>query len=118
MTGVQTCALPIFGKVDLAKPLSTEISSSVKQLTIQKGDTTSLNVTISTNQNVEILTKATSEFSDITIKTPLSKISDSQTVPISISASESALPGTYKVIISARSSDVTVSEFITVKIIQ
>ena len=106
------------GKVDLAKPLSTEISSSVKQLTIQKGDTTSLNVTISTNQNVEILTKATSEFSDITIKTPLSKISDSQTVPISISASESALPGTYKVIISARSSDVTVSEFITVKIIQ
>jgi virginiamycin B lyase len=106
------------GKVDLSKPLTTEISSSTKQLTIQKGDTASLNVTVSTNQNVEILTKATSEFSDIAIKTPVSKISNSQTIPISISASESALPGIYKVVVSARSADVTVSEFITVTITQ
>jgi len=106
------------GKVDLAEPLSATVSASSKQVTIQRGQTALADVMISTNQNTEILSKATSEFSDIRVKIPISTISESQSVPVSIVTSPSALPGTYKVLVSARTADVTVSEFITVTITQ
>ena len=104
------------GKVDLSKPLSTTLSVSSKQVTIPRGQAASVDVMINTNTNTDILSKATSEFSDITLKTTTSQISESQSVPVSIVTSQSALPGTYKVLVSARTADVTVSEFITVTI--
>ena len=106
------------GKVDLAKPLSTTLVTSSKQVTIPRGQTASIDVMINTDQQTQILSKATSEFSDITVKTPISQISESQSIPISIVTSQSALPGTYKVLISARTADITVSEFVTVTITQ
>jgi virginiamycin B lyase len=105
------------GKVDLAKPLSVDVSASTKQLEIPRGQTATIDVMVSTNQNTEILTKATSEFSDIVVKVP-NFVSGSQSIPVSIVTSQSALPGTYKVLVSARTADITVSEFITVTITQ
>ncbi|MGQ0606519.1 MAG: Vgb family protein [Candidatus Nitrosotenuis sp.] len=106
------------GKVDLAKPLSTTMSVSNKQITIPRGQTASVDMTINTNTSTEILSKATSEFSDIAVKISTTQISESQSIPVSIVTSQSALPGTYKVLLSARTADITVSEFVTVIITQ
>lgn len=106
------------GKVDLSKPLSATLITSNKQVTIPRGQAASVDVMVNTSEDTEILSKATSEFSDITVKIPISKISESQSIPISIVTSQSALPGTYKVLVSARTADITVSEFITVTITQ
>ncbi len=104
------------GKVDLSKPLSTSISVSAKELTIPRGQTAQAELVINTNQNTELLSKVTSEFSDITVQIPTKQISQSQSIPVSIITSESALPGQYKVLLSARSADITVSEFVTIVI--
>jgi virginiamycin B lyase len=52
------------------------------------------------------------------VKIPTKQITDSQSIPVSIVTSQSALPGTYKVLLSARTADLTVSEFVTVIITQ
>lgn len=104
------------GKVDLTKPLSTTLTVSQKQISIPRGQTASMEITVNTNTNTEILSKTTSEFSDITVKTSAKQISESQSIPVSIVASQSALPGTYKILLSARTMDLAVSEFVTVTI--
>lgn len=106
------------GKVDLTKPLSTSVSVSEKQITIPRGQVASVEMNVNTNALTEILSKTTSSFSDIVVNVPTKQISNSQLIPISITVSESALPGTYKVLLSARTTDVTVSQFITVTITQ
>jgi virginiamycin B lyase len=106
------------GKVDLAKPLSTTLAVSQKQISIPRGQSASMEITVGTNTSTEILSKATSEFSDILVNTSTKQISDSQSIPVSIVTSQSALPGTYKVLFSARTADLTVSEFVTVTITQ
>lgn len=105
------------GKVDLAKSLSADVSAATKQVSIPRGQTATVDVMINTSQKAEILSKATSEFSDIAVQTP-SLVSESQSIPVSIVSSPSALPGVYKVLVSARTADITVSEFITVTITQ
>lgn len=104
------------GKVDLNKPITTTLAVSTKQITIPRGQAMPIEITINTNTDTQILSKATSEFSDITVKLPTTKISQSQSIPVSIVTNPSALPGVYKVILSARTADITVSEFITVVI--
>ncbi len=106
------------GQVDLAKPLSTTLMVSQKQISIPRGQTASMEITVSTDTNTEILSKATSEFSDILVTIPTKQITESQSIPVSIVTSPSALPGTYKVLLSARTADLTVSEFVTVIITQ
>lgn len=104
------------GKVDLAKPLPVTVAASSKQLTIPRGQSATIDLAVDTNTATQILAKATSEFSDITVQVPTKQISQSQSIPVSVVASQSALPGTYKVLLSARTTDVTVSEFVTVTI--
>jgi virginiamycin B lyase len=69
---------------------------------------------------VSLLSHTTSEFNDITVDVPTKSISleGQQTIPITLTASQSALPDTYKVLLSARTDDVTVSQFVTVTIPQ
>jgi virginiamycin B lyase len=104
------------GKVDLGKPLTTTLSVSNKQVTIPRGQTMPIEIIVNTNTDTKILSKTTSDFSDIIVKIPNTTISNSQSIPLSIVTSPSALPGVYKVVLSARTADVTVSEFITVTI--
>ncbi|WKT57827.1 hypothetical protein QVH35_11095 [Candidatus Nitrosotenuis chungbukensis] len=64
--------------------------------------------------------KNTSQFSDISVTIPYTQVdltaSNPQTIPVSINVSDFALPGTYKVLLSAKTPDVTVSKFVTVTI--
>lgn len=107
------------GVVDLAKPLQFEPSLLQKQLTIQKGQTSDLTIKFAPQSKIEVklASATTSEFGDIIVKLPDSVLLDDvKEVPVSITASDSALPGTYKVLISARTSDVTISEFVSVTV--
>ena len=68
------------------------------------------------DSETKILSRATSNFSDIAVQIPTKSISSTQTLPVTISASQSALSGTYKVLLTARNADVATSEFVTVTI--
>lgn len=104
------------GKIDLTAPLHVSLDVSNKQVTIPRGQTVIVGLDINTNSETQILSKTSSEFSDITVGIPTGTIYESQQVPVSIVTSPSALPGTYKVALSARTADVTVTEFITIVI--
>lgn len=104
------------GSVDLTKPLPTSLSVSEKNIAIPRGQTAQVSLMVDTNTNASILHKVTSEFSDITVQIPTKEVSGSQSIPVSIVTSPSALPGTYKVLLAARTNDVTVSQFVTVTI--
>lgn len=106
------------GVVDLAKPLPLSVSVSQKDITLTRGETAQVDLVVESSTNASILSKVTSEFSDITIQIPTSTVSESQSIPVSIVTSQSALPGSYKVLLSARADDVTVSQFVTVTITQ
>ena len=104
------------GKVDLSKPLSGMVSVSEKQLTLKKGQSVTVDFHVNTDSETQILSRATSNFSDIAVQIPTKSISSTQTLPVTISASQSALSGTYKVLLTARNADVATSEFVTVTI--
>jgi virginiamycin B lyase len=110
------------GVVDLTRDLPLEFGLAQKEITLTRGQTTQIDLQITpvSRTNVEILTKSTAEFSDLTV-TPRSAdiiIDGPENISVSITASESALSGSYKVLISARIDDVTISQFVTVNITQ
>lgn len=108
------------GVVDLQKKLPFEFDLAQKELTINRGQAATLNLNLSAQSQIDVslFAKTTSEFDDITVTIPTTNLSlgDPQTVPVSITTSESALPGIYKVLLSVRTDDVTVSHFVTVNI--
>lgn len=110
------------GVVDLAKDLPLEFALTQKEVILARGQSAQVDLHIAPTSSIDVslLTKTTAEFDDliVTIHLTNSAPQGPQTIPISITASESALPGTYKVLISARTNDVTVSQFVTVNVIQ
>lgn len=110
------------GVVDLTKELPFEFGLTQTDITIQRGQTAQIDLQLVPNSDttVSVLAKTTAEFDDITVQIPPTKLSltETQVVPISIAISDSALTGTYKVLISAQTDDVTISQFVTVHIIQ
>jgi len=110
------------GVVDLSKKLPLDFKISQKEITLNKGQTAQLQMQLvpSTNTDVTILSRTTAEFGDVTVSVPTSDVSlqGPQTIPVSVSASEFAIPGTYKALLSARTDDVTISQFVTVNVVQ
>ncbi len=110
------------GMVNLTKELPFELAVSQKEITMGRGQTVpiELQFNLNSNKNAMLTVKTTAEFNDLTVE--LSSTDPFlQGTPIreaTITTSESALPGTYKVLISARTDDVTISQFITVNVIQ
>ncbi|MEM3064986.1 MAG: lyase [Candidatus Nitrosotenuis sp.] len=109
------------GVVDLAKELPFEFKVDQSEVTLQRGQsaTVQLQLTPNMSADVDLSAKTTSKFDDITVELSASTLTLSrpQEAQASIAASSSALPGTYKVLLSARTNDVTISNFITVNII-
>lgn len=110
------------GVVDLTKELPLTLTPSQKEITIQRGQTKQIDLTLDAKTAISttVLTETTSEFRDIVVSVPKNNvlIDSSHIVPISINVSPSALPGTYKVLASARTNDVTISQFLTVTVTQ
>ncbi|MFY9300476.1 MAG: lyase [Candidatus Nitrosotenuis sp.] len=110
------------GVVDLSKQLPLGFEISQKEITLNKGQTAQLEIQLVPSSNIDIilLSRTTAEPDDVTVSVPVSVVSlqGPQTIPVSISASEFAIPGTYKALLSARTDDVTISQFVTVNIVQ
>jgi len=114
------------GVVDTSVPLPLEIQLESDSLTLAPGDSQSLNFVVSpTSQKdlfgVSLILTPTHDFLsiDLTNGTPeIFQLDFDGPRPIhtTISASEDAVPGTYKVLLGAQSSDIAISKFVTVTI--
>ena len=114
------------GVVDTSVPLPFEIQLESDILTLSPGDTQNLNFIVSpTSQkdlfDVSLILSLTHDFLsvDLTDGTPETFQLDfdgPRPFHTIISASDDAVPGTYKVLLGAQSSDVAISKFVTVTI--
>jgi virginiamycin B lyase len=110
------------GMVDTTKALPFDVQVSSTDVALAKGGSAEIQMQITPNANTEaeIFHKNTSQFSDISVIIPYTQVdltaSNAQIIPVSINVSDFALPGTYKVLLSAKTPDVTVSQFVTVTI--
>jgi virginiamycin B lyase len=114
------------GVVDTSVPLPFEIQLESDILTLSPGDTQNLNFIVSpTSQkdlfDVSLILSLTHDFLrvDLTDDTPETFQLDfdgPRPIHTIISASDDAVPGTYKVLLGAQSSDVAISKFVTVTI--
>ena len=114
------------GVVDTSILLPFSIDIDTKEITLQKGETTTviLQVTKTSSQHIGLSANvnysSTSTFSDIDIKPALNNFSLSDqvtTVSVEISASEYALSGTHKILLGGYTDDIAISQFITVTIV-
>jgi virginiamycin B lyase len=115
------------GVIDTSLPLYFDIESDKKKLTIKKGEQAQLNLSlisnVGTTPDLSITSSSTALFSDLIINhnAPNSfKINgDSpKTVEVTISASQNAVPEIHKILLSAQTDDLVVSQFVTVIIEQ
>ena len=114
------------GVVDTSVPLPLEIQLESNSVTLSPGDSQHFNFIFSPkSQNemfgVSLIMSATHDFLTVSPDhgTPESFQLDSDAprpIHTTISATEDAIPGTYKVLLGAQLSDVAISKFITVTI--
>lgn len=111
------------GVIDTSIPLPVSISTDVQEITLSKGQTSEISMTIEpeaySGSNLSFITSDTSSFSDLTIESDTSDISldDPLTVKVSVTASKAALATSHKVLIGVQANDVSISKYITVNII-
>ncbi len=115
------------GVVDRSLPLYFDIESDKKKLALKKGEQAQLEISLISNigrtPDISITSSTTANFSDLIIKhnAPNSfKLNDDspKTIDITISVSENAIPEIHKILISAQTDDLVVSQFVTVIIEQ
>ncbi len=115
------------GVVDRTEPLYFNVESDKKKLTLKKGEQAQLNLSLSSNvgttPELSIASASTAEFSDLVIDhnapNSFQLNGDSpETFEITITASENAIPDIHKVLLSAQTDDLAVSQFVTVIIEQ
>lgn len=110
------------GVVDTSKQLPFNLGVSQTSLTLTKGQSAQIQVQLTPNKNTmaTLYYKTTSQFNDVLVQIPQTQVdlanSEVQTIPVSISTSDFALPGVYKVLLSAKTPDVSISQFVTVTI--
>ena len=114
------------GVVDTSIPLPLEIQLESNSLTLIPGDTQHLNFVISPKSqkdmfDVSLIMSTTHEFLNIEIANDSPEIFQldfdaPRLIHTTISTSDNAVPGTYKVLLGAQSSDVAISKFVTVTI--
>ncbi|WP_268541848.1 lyase [Candidatus Nitrosotenuis cloacae] len=105
------------GVVDLAKQLPIMMDIQQKQITLQRGQDAIVEMSLTPNYTTEVslAAKDSSQFQDILVDIPSDvDLSGPRTIQMAVTAKESALPGVYKVLVSARTADVTVSQYVTV----
>jgi len=114
------------GVIDTSKPLFFDVQLDRQKITLGKGEQTQLTFSIDPNQdipNVSVVSIDTSEFSDLIIvhNAPEFFNLDSnspRSIDVTITASENAIPDIHKVLLSAQTDELVVSQFVTVIIEQ
>ena len=113
------------GVVDTSVPLPVEIQLESNTLTLEPGQMKHFNFIISPkvekDMEISLVLSSTHDFlnvelSDMHPKTILFDLDSSKPIHTNISASEDAVPGTYKVLVGAQSPEIAVSKFVTVTI--
>ena len=114
------------GVVDTSVPLPIEIQLESDTLILAPGETQNLNFIVSPNSqkdmlNVSLVMSTTHEFLNVNLvdNSPSTFQLDfdaPRPIHITISASEDAVPGTYKILLGAQSPDVAISKYVTVTI--
>ena len=114
------------GVVDTSVPLPIEIQLELDSLTLSPGDSQSLNFVVSPTLQkdlfgVSLILITTHDFLsiDLTNNTPETFQLDfdaPRPILTTITASEDAIPGTYKILLGAQSPDIAISKFVTVTI--
>ena len=110
------------GVLDSSVPLPFSQSLSSSNVTVTRGHNSTVNVTLNPDGKldgpVDMLLQQTAGPQDLKVTAlPKSLVLDNQkTVSVNIAADDFALSGTYKVLISSRYQDITVSHFVTVTI--
>jgi virginiamycin B lyase len=110
------------GMVDTAKALPFDLQVSQTDIALAKGGSAEIQMQITpkTNTKATISHKTTSQFNDVSVLIQTAQVdmteSNAQTIPVSINVSDFALPGVYKVLLTAKTPDVSVSQFVTVTI--
>jgi len=108
-------------------PLYFDVESDRQKLILKKGEQAQLTLSLIPNvadiPNLSITSSTTAPFSDLTISHDAPNVfqldGDSpRTVQVTISASENAIPDIHKILLSAQTDDLTVSQFVTVIIEQ
>ena len=109
------------GVVDTSFPLPFGIELDSKDISLMSGESKNLSFTISPQQDlsgVSLILSDSTDFLDFT-----SNVSDSfqldapRPVDVTISASDDAIPGKYKILLGAQIEDVSISKFVTVTIL-
>jgi len=115
------------GVIDVSLPLYFDLESDRQKLTLKKGEQVQLNLSIipnvATTPNLSVTSSTTSPFSDLIITHNAPNVfqltGDSpRTVEVTITASENAIPDIHKILLSAQTDDLVVSQFVTVIIEQ
>jgi len=113
------------GVVDTSVPLPIEIQLESDTLTLALGDTQDLNFVVypksQKDMDVSLVLSATHEFLNVNLvdDTPETFQLDfdgPRPIHTTISASDDALPGTYKILLGVQSSDIAISKYVTVTI--
>jgi virginiamycin B lyase len=117
------------GVVDTSIPLDFSISIDKSNITLEKGQTTEVILTANPEVNnpvsdklisVNLSSASASLFSDIVINAESNQFilnGGEKMIPIQITAGEHALSDTHKVLLGLNDGEVTISQFINVKII-
>jgi len=108
-------------------PLYFDVESDRQKIILKKGEQTQLNLLITPNisdiPNLSVTSSTTAPFSDLIISHDAPNVfqlndGSPRTVEVTISASENAIPDIHKILLSAQTDDLTVSQFVTVIIEQ
>jgi len=113
------------GVVDTSVPLPIEIQLESNTLTLSPGDTQHFNFIVypksQKDLSVSLILSPTHEFLNVNLDdSPETFQLDSDAprpIQTNISASEDAVPGTYKILFGAQSPDIAISKFVTVTIV-
>jgi virginiamycin B lyase len=113
------------GVIDSSKPLFFNVQLDKQKITLKKGEQTKLAFSLTPNQNlpkVSLVSANTAQFSDLTVNYNENEfgldVGSPKNIDVTITASENAVPDIHKVLLSAQTDDLVVSQFVTVIIEQ
>ncbi len=115
------------GVVDRSLPLYFDVESDRQKIILKKGEQTQLKLLLIPNvdniPNISVRSSTTAPFSDLIISHDAPNLfqlngDSTRIVEITISASENAIPDIHKILLSAQTDDLVVSQFVTVIIEQ
>ncbi len=109
--------------LDTSIPLPFKLEIDQPEIVLKKGETIDLSLKIipsGSSEKVSLISSNTAQFSDIMVGYDKAEQeisgSDPVSIPVTVEANDSALSGTYKVLLGVHNDKISVSQFVTVTI--